>query len=116
MLVKELVERFDLTVAGGRSGLEKPALNGYCGDLLSDVMGKAPEGSVWMTVQGHQNIIAVAVLREMAAIVLVGGHQPDADTIAKADAEGIPILLWPGSAFALAGQIHAAGIGAESPA
>lgn len=110
MIVKDLVERFALRTAGGGAGLVRAVQGGYCGDLLSDVMGKAPEGCVWLTVQGHQNIIAVAVLREMAAIVLVGGHQPDPDTIQKADAEEIPLLLWDGSAFDLAAALHDAGV------
>ena len=69
-----------------------------------------------MTVQGHPNIVAVSVLREMAAVVLTGGRAPDPDTVSKADQERIPILLWPGSAFELAGRLYAAGVGARPPA
>ena len=66
MRVKDLVEKFDLTIAAGKKGLDREVLDGYCGDLLSEIMGNAPTGCAWMTVQGHQNIVAVAVLREMA--------------------------------------------------
>lgn len=109
MLVKDLVEKFELEVAGGKNGLDREVTEGYCGDLLSDVMGNAPAGCVWLTVQGHQNIVAVAVLREMAAIIISGGQRPDAETIQKADQEGIPILLWPDSSFRLAGRIYSVG-------
>ena len=64
-----------------------------------------------MTVQGHQNIVAVALLREMAAIVITGGQKPDAETIQKANQEGIPILQWPDSSFRLAGRLFGAGVG-----
>lgn len=111
MKVKELAEKLGLEPAAGKPGLEREITDGYAGDLLSDVMGKAPEGCIWLTVQGHQNVIAIAVLKEMAAIVLVGGHEPDEDTIEKADQENIPLLLFPGSAFVLAGMIYEAGIG-----
>lgn len=111
MLVKDLLEKFDLAVAGGKSGLDREVTEGYCGDLLSEVMGNAPAGCAWMTVQGHQNIVAVAVLREMAAIVITGGQIPDAETIQKADQEGIPILQWPDSSFSLAGRLFGAGVG-----
>ncbi|MGD9056089.1 MAG: DRTGG domain-containing protein [Desulfobacterales bacterium] len=111
MRVKDLVEKFKIEVAGGQEGLDREITEGYCGDLLSEVMGNAPVGSVWMTVQGHQNIVAVAVLREMAAIIITGGQKPDAETIQKADQEGIPILQWPDSSFRLAGQLFSAGIG-----
>jgi predicted transcriptional regulator len=111
MLVKDLVEKFDLSIAAGKNGLDREIMDGYCGDLLSEIMGNAPAGCVWLTVQGHQNIVAVAVLREMGAIIITGGQQPDEDTIEKADQESIPILLWPHSSFSLAGRIFSAGIG-----
>lgn len=110
MDVKELAQRFNLHVAAGQKALDRPIRGGYCGDLLSDVMANAPDGCIWLTVQTHQNIVSVAVLHEMAAIVLTGGHAPDQETIDKAEQEGIPILMWPNSAFDLAGQVHAAGI------
>jgi predicted transcriptional regulator len=111
MLVKDLVEKFDLSVAAGEKALDREVMDGYCGDLLSEVMGNAPAGCAWLTVQGHQNIVAVAVLREMAAIIITGGQEPDEETIAKANQEGIPILLWPNSSFRLAGHIFSAGVG-----
>ncbi len=111
MRVKDLVKKFNLSIAAGKNGLDREVMDGYCGDLLSEVMGNAPAGCVWLTVQGHQNIVAVAVLREMAAIIVTGGQKPDAETIQKADQEGIPVLLWPNSSFSLAGRIFNAGVG-----
>ena len=111
MLVKDLVEKFDLSIAAGEKALDREVMDGYCGDLLSEIMGNAPAGCAWLTVQGHQNIVAVAVLREMAAIIITGGQEPDEETIAKANQEGIPILLWPNSSFHLAGHIFSAGVG-----
>jgi len=108
--VKELVDQFSLNVAAGQNGLDREIQGGYCGDLLSDVMGNAPIGCIWLTVQTHQNIVAVAVLREMAAIVLSGGQEPDQETVEKANEEGIPILMWPDTAFDLAGQVYQAGV------
>ncbi len=110
MNVKELVNRFNLHVAAGQDNLDRPIQGGYCGDLLSDVMANAPAGCIWLTVQTHQNIVPVAVLHDMAAIVLTGGHDPDPETMEKANEEGIPILMWPGSAFKLAGQVCGAGM------
>ena len=109
MNVKELVNRFNLHVAAGQKELDRQIQGGYCGDLLSDVMANAPSGCIWLTVQTHQNIVSVAVLHEMAGIVLTGGKEPDPETIEKANEEGIPILMWPKSAFDLAGQVCSAG-------
>ena len=110
MNVKELVDRFNLHVASGQNKLDRQIQSGYCGDLLSDVMANAPDGCIWLTVQTHQNIVPVAVLHEMAAVILTGGQEPDQETIEKADAEGIPILMGPQSAFDLAGQVCSAGV------
>ena len=114
MKVRELQDRLLVEVVCGTSGLDREVEDGYCGDLLSDVMANAPHGSIWLTIQAHQNIVAVAVLREMAAIVLVNGRAPDEDAKAKADEEGIPILTSPLSAYQLAGELFAAGIGADA--
>lgn len=111
MNVRELVESFDLEVAAGAHGLDREVMGGWCGDLLSEVMANAPLGCVWLTVQGHQNIVAVAVLREMAAVVVTGGRLPDAETLTKADREGIPIARARQSAFELAGRLYASGVG-----
>jgi predicted transcriptional regulator len=108
--LEEIVRQFDLRVAVGQNLLDRAITGGYCGDLLGDVMANAPIGCVWLTVQTHQNIVAVALLREMAAIVLTGGQTPDDETLIKAGVEGIPILLWPSSSFELAGKITQAGV------
>ena len=110
MKTQDLIDRFGLTAAAGKAGADREIAGGYCGDLLSEVMANAPIGCVWMTIQVHQNIVAVAVLREMAAIVLAMDNQPDPETCEKADREKIPILLYSGSSYELAGKLYAAGI------
>ena len=110
MNVKEFAERFNLHVAAGQKGLQKQIQGGYCGDLLSDVMANAPTGCIWLTVQTHQNIVNVAVLHEMAAVVFTGGRTPDQETIDRADQENIPLLICSDSAYNLAGQAYAAGL------
>jgi len=51
------------------------------------------------------------VLRELSAIVLVNGRVPDEETKARAEAEGIPLLLSPLSSYSLAGKLYGMGIG-----
>jgi predicted transcriptional regulator len=111
MQVKDIMDQFGLSVVAGEKGIEREVKGGYCGDLLSEIMANAPEGCVWLTIQGHQNIVAVAVLRDMAAIVISGGQTPDDETLQKANEEGIPILLWSNSSFELAGRLYQQGVG-----
>jgi predicted transcriptional regulator len=109
--INEVRELLDLQVAAGEQGLDREVTGGYCGDLLSDVMANAPGGAVWLTIQAHQNTMAVAVLKELSAVILVNGLAPDEDTKRKADEEGIPILTSSLSAYHLAGRLFELGIG-----
>jgi serine kinase of HPr protein (carbohydrate metabolism regulator) len=107
MKVSDLVRELGLRVHSGEKGLEKEIAGGYASDLLSDVMGNAGEGMVWITLQTHRNIMAIASLKELAAVVLVRGLTPDADTVASSDAENIPVLGTQERAFELAGKLYA---------
>ncbi len=110
MKIRDLVTKFDLKVVAGEAGIGKEVFGGHCGDLLSEVMGNASIGCVWVTVQGHQNIVAVAVLREMSAVIISGGGKPDVETIDKANKESISLLTYEGSAFELSGRLYAEGL------
>jgi predicted transcriptional regulator len=108
--VIDLVEKLELRILAGKDGLDRPVEGGHCGDLLSEVMANAPSGCIWVTIQQHKNIVAVAVLREIAAVIVAGAGEPDDDTCQKADEEQIPVLHWPGSVFDLVGQLFDAGV------
>ena len=111
MKLSEIVEKLELDIRAGADHLDVEVTRGYASDLMSDVMAHASEGALWITLQTHQNIVAVAVLREMAAIIITGGQTPDDETIKKADKEGIPLLLWLNSSFHLAGRLFNVGVG-----
>jgi hypothetical protein len=90
MKVSELVKKLELKVHSGENGLDKEVKGGYVSDLLSDVMGNAGEGMVWITLQTHKNVMAIASLKDLAAVILVRDLLPDDDTAASSNAEGIP--------------------------
>jgi predicted transcriptional regulator len=104
--VNNLVEQLQLSVYGGHSGLERQVAGGYVSDLLSDVIGNANEGQVWLTLQTHKNVMAIASLKELAAIILINNHQPAPDTLEQSNAEGIPLLGSSLSTFELAGKLY----------
>ncbi len=83
---------------------------GYVSDLLSDVMGRAEAGSVWVTVQSHQNIVAVAALADLAGIIIVNGVQPEAAVISKAREQGVAVYGTTGDAFNTVGKLYALGV------
>jgi predicted transcriptional regulator len=115
MTLSDLVKEFDLEVKTGAKNLDREVSSGYVSDLLSDVLAHADEGTLWVTLHIHQNIVAVASHKDLAGIILVQGRQPEKDTIAKAEEEGIPVLVSSLSAFELVGRLYKAGIhGAEA--
>ena len=81
MKVKELVEKLNLKVLSGEKGLDREIDGCYISDLLSDVMGNAMEGNIWITLQTHKNVMAVASLKEMSCIILVKNLMPNDETI-----------------------------------
>jgi predicted transcriptional regulator len=106
MKLADLITKLDLQVISGVNGFSNEVTGGYVSDLLSDVMGNSKEGNVWITLQTHQNIIAVASLKELAAIIIVKGALPDSDTIAKSEIENIPVLSSALDTFSLAGKLY----------
>ncbi|MBQ7550453.1 MAG: serine kinase [Bacteroidales bacterium] len=106
MKVRELVEKLGLTIFCGEENLDNEIKGGYVSDLLSDVMGFAQEGNVWVTLQTHKNVIAIASLKELAAIVLVKGNKPEEDMLEQAKEEGIPVLGTNAQTFEVAGKIY----------
>jgi serine kinase of HPr protein (carbohydrate metabolism regulator) len=105
MRVSEIVKELNLTVFGGESGLDHEIAGGYTSDLLSDVMGHADHGLVWITLQTHKNVMAVASLKELAAVILIKNNEPDADMLAQANEEGIPVLGTDLFAFDISGKL-----------
>lgn len=91
--VGEIAERLGLTVLTGGEALEREVSNIFCCDLLSFVIGRAPEDCAWVTVMGNVNVIAVATLADAACTVLAEGTKPDADAVAKAAETGCALLL-----------------------
>ncbi len=106
MTVKELIEKMNLTVFSGENNLDTEIKGGYVSDLLSDVMGFAQEGNVWVTLQTHKNVIAIASLKELACVVLVKGNKPDEDMLEQAKEEDIPVLGSEEQTFEVAGRIY----------
>ncbi len=88
----------------------KEILCGYTCDLLSWVMAHGQEGMAWVTVQTHMNVIAVAVLSDMACVILPEDIQMEKESLQKAADEGMCVLRSPLSGYEICGRLHGAGI------
>jgi len=105
MNVSQLAAKLGLTVFGGEKGLDREISGGYTTDLLSDVMGHAKAGNLWITLQTHKNVMAIASLKELAAIIIVKGYQPEADMLQQSNIENIPVLGTGSESFEITGKI-----------
>ncbi len=106
MKVKELVKELNLEVINPGENMERTISGGYASDLLSDVMGHSKPDMVWITLQAHVNVIAVASLKDLAAIILVHGQLPDVEVIEKAREEGISLLGTVSDTFLTAAKVY----------
>ncbi len=106
MKVSQIIKELNLIVFSGNGGLEKEVSGGYVSDLLSDVMGNASENEIWITLQTHKNVMAVASLKDLAAVILVKGLRPDKDTLDESNNEDLPILGTSLTAFEISGKLY----------
>lgn len=86
---------------------------GYTSDLLSCVMAGAPHHGIWVTLQAHANIVAVAALLDQSAVIITEGATPDPATIAKANEEEITLLSTEKPTFYIVGKLWEMGLRSE---
>jgi predicted transcriptional regulator len=106
MTLSELAKHIGCEILTGNVNLDNDIKDGYVSDLLSDVIGNIKENSIWITIQRHINILGVAKLKDVIAIIIPRSLQLDENVIEKAKEEGIAILRDSRSAFELSGLIY----------
>ena len=73
-------------------------------------MASAQHQGVWITLQSHINIVAVAALLDLSAVIITENATPDEATVAKANSEGITLLATPRPTFTVVGQLWEMGL------
>jgi predicted transcriptional regulator len=112
MTLQEIIETLDLKVLTAPQNFSSVHVSqGYTSDLLSCVMAGAQHGGLWVTLQAHINIVAVAALLELAAVIITENATPDANTLAKANQEGVVLLSTDKPTFYVVGKLWEKGIG-----
>ena len=111
MNLQQIIDQLDLTVlTEPRDFASVTPRGGYSSDLLSCVMAGARKGYLWTTLQAHLNIVAVAALNEVAAIIITENAQPDAASIAKANQQGVILLSTPQATYEINGKLWELGV------
>lgn len=111
MKLIEVVNSLQLTTAvpAVDDGLE--VTGGYASDMLSNAMGQAQPGQLWVTMQGHPNVAAVASLLSLAGVIVAGDSTVEPETLAKAKTNGVAIYTTTVPAYQVCGKLYALGIG-----
>lgn len=110
MILRELVKSAGLIVYNEGSHMDDEVTGGYSGDLLSDVIASGRRGDVWITIQVHENIIAVATLKDLAAIILAKASNPFEETLEHAQREEVTLLGSPLTSYQIAEKLSSIGI------
>lgn len=116
MKVKEMIEQLNLqllTKDVSEDALYAEVEGGYVSDLLSNAMGQGQPGMVWITMQGHQNVAAVASLIGFPVVIVAGDAPVAADTIHKANMNDVVIATTETPAFEVVGKLYALGVGSK---
>jgi hypothetical protein len=111
MNLQQIIDQLNLTVL--TESTDFAGINptgGYSSDLLSCVMAGAKKGNIWVTLQAHLNIVAIAALNEVAAIIITENAQPDAASIARANEQGVILLSTAQSTYEINGKLWQLGI------
>ena len=106
MTVKELQQELNLKyICNEAIAGEKNVTGCYCGDLLSWVMSRATDGDAWLTVMGNVTSIGVAVLADVACIILTENAPADTDAVKRAEENEVIILGTDKNSYEIAVEI-----------
>lgn len=111
MTLADIIQQLELTpLTQPQDYVSLTPTAGYASDLLSCVMAAAPREGVWVTLQAHTNIVAVAALLDLCAVIITEGAEPDPATIEKANDEGVILLSTARSTFDVVGKLWELGV------
>ena len=110
MKLSQITEKLNLKVVCNANNLDVEVNNGYVSDLLSDVLANSEENDLWITLQIHPNIVAIASMKGLSGIVIINGREPEEETVRKAQEKGVAIMVSQMTAFELSGRLYALGV------
>ncbi len=114
MKLKKIVDDLNLKVLTPRDDIESvEVISGYCSDLLSCVMTGAEADALWITLMAHGNIVAVAALLDLSAVVITEDAQPEKETLEQAKEKGVILLSTPKDSFHIIGKLWEMGLRAK---
>ena len=108
--LKEIIEKLNLEPLTPAGDVNRSVAGGYASDLLSCAMKGTKEDYLWVTLQSHLNIVAVASLVNLAGVIITEGNRPDGETVSRAVKEGVLLLATPKTTFTAVGELALLGV------
>jgi hypothetical protein len=106
MRLTEIKEKLNLKVLTGSKHLDSDISRGYVSDLMSDVIAHGRDGDIWVTYQTHVNVVAIALMKKMAGVILIQNRELIPAAAEKAEKEGLVVFSSNKSAFELVGRLY----------
>ena len=116
MKLSEVVEALEAEVLVGQELLDREAPTAGASDVVSDLLFFGQPGMVLLTGLTRASIIRAAELAEVAAVVLVRGKRPEAETVELARELGMPLMVAPHSLYDCCGRLYVRGLPGPIPA
>jgi len=111
--LKTVIETLKLTPLSSVQSLDRSVVGGYATDLLSCALKGAKKDVLWVTLQSHLNVVAVASLLGLAGVIVTEGNRPDQETLSRAENEGVILMVTPKTTYTVVGELTALGIKGE---
>ncbi len=113
VLIRDVAQALNLEILAGERGLDREITGGYAADLLSCVMARGKKGSLWVTLQAHPNVVAVATLLDLSAVIITEAAPVSSDVVAKANEQDLPLLSTAHTTFWVVAALARLGIQAQ---
>jgi hypothetical protein len=108
MIIKELLSPLQAELLTGNADIQVRGC--YVGDLLSDVLASAQTDVLWITIQIHRNVVSVASMKDISAVLITRGRKLDPQTLAEAEESGVTVFTTPLNSYEAAGKLWEAGL------
>ena len=110
ILLTEVIHRLNLQPLTSHEPSDREVRSGYASDLLSCAIKSAKRDTVWITLQSHLNVVAVASLLGLSGVIITEGNGPDPETLAKAQNEGVVLMGTPKTTFTVVAELASLGV------
>ncbi|GAP06571.1 predicted transcriptional regulator containing CBS domains [Anaerolinea thermolimosa] len=110
MNIHELIHLVNGVLLTPQSNLNREVKGAFAADLMSDVLAAIQPEAVLVTGLCNPQVIRTAQMAEVAAVILVRGKTPPAETINLANQEGIPFVSTPFGMFEVCGRLYNSGV------